>query len=278
MKSLSKKLSKTNLDDTAKNDTTRRPRQEAKRKESQAARRPEDAEARAELEKDFSNDVEKQQWASRPPWFKKGKHQQGLNLLFADPEPLRGTAVSVVNRSKSKYSITIGFSQSTGFDPTNLRMGVQCSTVSGSHAKLNFERKNGLSTVFIEDLNSLNGTFVLGRPPATSNERPMLEKEVRGEVVDLRDIEYIRLGSACVLVPDHTNIYCDDADESDSDEEEEDPNILGDEEGVVDKWLADGWYLPAPCHPRVREITQRKRASPKAEKRSKNKKSLANAV
>merc|ERR1711981_568843 len=119
------------------------------------------------------------------------------------------------------------------------------------------------------------GTFVLGRPPAESKSRPMLEREVRGEAVDLRDIQYIRLGSACVLVPDHTNIYCDDAEESDSDEE--DVDACGDEDGIVDSWLDNGWYYPAPCHPRVREITQRKRASPRSDKKSKakGKKALA---
>lgn len=245
----------------------------AKRKESQAARRPGDPEARAELEQEFGDDVEKNQWVSRPPWHSKGKHQQGISLLFADPEPLRGVAVCAVNRAKPKYSITLGFSQSTGFDPAAMRLGIQCSTVSGNHAKLNFDRKNGMSTVTIEDLNSLNGTFVLGRPPADSNERPMLEREVRGEgeAVDLRDIEYIRLGSACVLVPDHTNIYCDDAEESDSDEEEEDLDKVGETEGLVDSMLDSGWYMPAPCHPRVREITQRKRASPKLEGKKKKK-------
>ena len=158
-----------------------------------------------------------------------------------------------------------------------MRFGIQCSTVSGTHAKLNFDRKDGESYVEIEDCNSLNGTFVLGRPPATSSHRPMLEKEVRGEAVSLKGIEYIRLGSACVLVPDHTNIYWDDAedDDDDEDEEEEDLDKTGSEEGIVDQWLKDGWYYPAPCHPRVREITQRKRASPPIEKRNKNKKKLA---
>lgn len=247
--------------DAAKKDNVRRPRQEAKRKQSQEFRRPKDQQQIAELSQDF--EAQGALWPSRPAWYKSGKYQQGINIIFADPEPLRNTIVPIVLRNRDKYSVTFGFANETVFDTNAMRLGIHCSTVSGTHCRLNFRRseKTNLSVIEIEDMSSLNGTFVLWRPPKRSKTRPMLEKEVRDSPMNLENIEYIRLGSACVMALDATNMFWDDAEEDDESSDEEVQEVF--KTDMVSTMMDEGWYIPAPTDAKVKEITMKKRAEPK---------------
>lgn len=230
----------------------RREKQAQKRKKSQDKLRPTDQDEQVKLESNFESEVSN--WPSRPPWYKKGKQTQGINILIAAPEPLREMYIQVVERNNEKYSVCIGYGKETKYDSANKRFSIACSTVSTNHATLHFSRSNGKSVVSIEDTNSLNGTFVLGRPPPHSTRRPVLEKEVRKETLNLESIEYIRLGSACVLALDATSIFWDDDDDDDEDEQVADAT-----EDCVPHMLENGWYFPMPCPPKLAEITQKKR-------------------
>lgn len=231
----------------------RREKQAEKRRRSQDKLRPEDEIKQEQLQETFKTEVNA--WPHRPSWFLKGKHTQGINLLIASPEPLREMYFTIVARNEPKYTIQIGYGKETKFDVYSMRFSIMCSTVSMNHAKIHFSRENGKSTVSIEDCNSLNGTFVLGRPQPASTRRPMLEMEVRDKIKSLEGVEYIRLGSACVLVLDSTNIYWDD-EEDDDEEEEKEPEPT---EDLVNDMLTTGWYFPMPCPPKLAEITMKKR-------------------
>lgn len=235
----------------------RRAKQAEKRKKSQAALRPDTNTNEADkLATDFSEKA-LAMWPSRPPWFKKGQHQQGIGILVAAPQGLKDTVVNIVRRNELKYTVDLGYGKETKYDPQTGRMSITCSTVSMSHARLHFKRHNQQSTVHIEDLGSLNGTFVLARPSKNSNKRPMLQKEVeKNKMVDLRTVEYIRLGAACVLALDCTNIYWDDEGDSDMSEEELPEGQKRDE---VKAMFDDEWYMPTPCPPKVAEITSKGR-------------------
>lgn len=236
-----------------KND--RRERQAEKRKKSQEQLRPAgDEAAQDKLIEGFQEEAAN--WPSRPPWYKKGKYQQGIGILIASPAGIKDTICNIVSRNDPKYSVEIGYGKDTKFDHNNLRFSITCSTVSMHHCKINFSTVNKRNIVMIEDLGSLNGTFVLGRPPATSSKRPMLEFEVRKIEMDLADIEYIRLGSACVLALDSTNIFGED-DDSD-DDEAVDHDATGSED-LVPSMLEKGWYFPRPCPQKVIDITSKAR-------------------
>lgn len=232
----------------------RRAKQAEKRRQSQNKLRPQDPEKQAKLKEAFENNTD--QWPSRPPWYRKGKHTQGINIMLADPEPLRGEYFTVIARGQKEYSITVGYGKETKFDASAMRLSICCSTVSMKHCMLHFSREGKHSQVTIEDLNSLNGTFIMGRPEASSPKRPMLEREVRETKWPLQSVDYVRLGSACVLVMDATNIYWDD--EEDEEDDEVDP-VEGDGEDLVPKMLEEGWYFPMPCPPKLAEIAMKKR-------------------
>eukprot|EP00301_Raphidiophrys_heterophryoidea_P016451 c26027_g1_i1.p1 GENE.c26027_g1_i1~~c26027_g1_i1.p1 ORF type:complete len:290 (-),score=52.89 c26027_g1_i1:222-1025(-) len=241
--------------DAAQQPTTADPRREKqaeKRKKSQDRLRPEDEATQHQLTTTFESEVSA--WPSRPPWYQKGRFTQGVNILIAAPEPLRELYFTIVARNEPKYSITIGYGKETKFDAYAMRFSISCSTVSMTHCSFHFSRVNNTSILEIQDEGSLNGTFVLSRPPPDSVRRPMLEKEVRKEKQDLRDVEYIRLGSACVLVLDSTNIFWDDDDDDDAPVPEETPTT-----DRVPDMLQNGWYFPMPCPPKLAEITQKKR-------------------
>eukprot|EP00298_Acanthocystis_sp_HF-20_P001321 c11724_g1_i1.p1 GENE.c11724_g1_i1~~c11724_g1_i1.p1 ORF type:complete len:270 (+),score=139.30 c11724_g1_i1:56-865(+) len=245
---------------------SRREKQAEKRRASQDKLRPEDIEKQQQLSSHFENELNN--WPHRIPWFLKGKHTQGINILIADPEPLRGSYHTLVVRNETKYTIDIGYGNETGFHANSMRFAIACSTVSSNHARFIFTRTNGQSMVQIEDCDSLNGTFILARPDPTSTRRPTLEKEVRKVPVTLEGVEYIRLGSACVLALEATNIFWDD---DDQDEEKMKEVTVSPTEDLVPGLLKDGWYFPMPCPPKLAEITQKKRDEPEeAKKSSKN--------
>jgi len=229
----------------------RREKQAEKRKKSQDKLRPEDEATQHQLTSTFESEVS---WPSRPPWYQKGRQTQGINILIASPEPLREMYLTIVARNEAKYTVTIGYGKETKFDAYSMRFSICCSTVSMTHASLHFTRTNNVSTLEIEDESSLNGTFVLSRPPPDSTRRPMLEREVRKERHDLKEVEYIRLGSACVLVLDSTNIFWDDDDGDDAPI----PEVEATTDHVPDM-LQNGWYFPMPCPPKLAEITSKKR-------------------
>lgn len=230
----------------------RRARQAEKRKKSQEAQRPSDPDKQEELQQNFEKEASG--WPARTPWYKTGKHTQGINIMIADPEPLREQYYTLVVRNAKEYSVGIGYGKQTKFDAHSNMFHIQCSTVSQTHATLHFKRENGVSTVTIEDKNSLNGTFVLGRPAVNSSRRPMLEKEVRSDIHSLDGVEYIRLGSACVLVLEPTNIYWEDEEDDDDADEPE-----AEEKDLVPEMLESGWYFPKPCPPKLAEIAAKER-------------------
>jgi len=178
---------------------------------------------------------------------------------------LRGSYHTLVVRNDNKYAIDIGFGNETGFHAATMRFAIACSTVSSTHARFIFTRVNGESHVQIEDCKSLNGTFILARPPQQSTRRPTLEKEVRNEPVSLEGVEYIRLGSACLLALEATNIFWDDEDQ---DEEKMKEQEVTPTEDLVQSYFDAGWYLPLPCPPKLAEITQKKREQPEEAKKS----------
>eukprot|EP00299_Pterocystis_sp_00344_P007989 c2844_g1_i1.p1 GENE.c2844_g1_i1~~c2844_g1_i1.p1 ORF type:complete len:261 (-),score=45.66 c2844_g1_i1:65-847(-) len=234
----------------------RRAKQAEKRKQSQQKLRPEEEAQQEALTNKFESEVNS--WPYRPPWYLKGKFTQGANVMIALPEPLRGMYFTVVCRNDPKYTVSVGFGQETKFDSTLMRLSIACSTVSSNHCRLHFTHTKQRSIVEIEDCQSLNGTFLLSRPPAQSTRRPMLEMEVRGKTCSLEGVEYIRLGAGCVLTLESTNIYWDDEpDENEVNEEEVTPT-----EDMVPKMLEEGWYFPMPCPPKVAELTQKKREAP----------------
>lgn len=233
----------------------RRAKQAEKRKKSQEKLRPEDPEKQTQLTATFENEAST--WPSRPAWFIKGRYTQGINILIASPEPLRDMYFTIVARNEPKYSVTVGYGKETKFDAATLRFSIACSTVSMNHCKLHFTRSKKVATVEIEDSDSLNGTFILGRPPAESTRRPMLEMEVRGKAHTLEAVEYIRLGSACVLALDSTNIFWDDDEDDEDAANQADPTATDD---LVPAMLENGWYFPMPCPPKLAEITQKQRA------------------
>jgi len=242
----------------------RRAKQAEKRKKSQERLRPDDPDKQTQLTSSFENEAST--WPSRPPWHIKGKYTQGINILLASPEPLRDLYFTVVARNEAKYTVTIGYGKETKFDASALRLTIACSTVSMNHCKLHFTKTKKSATVDIEDSESLNGTFILGRPAPRSNRRPMLEMEVRGQPHTLESVEYIRLGSACVIALDSTNIYWDDEDDDEPEAEEE-----AGEEDLVPGMLDNGWYFPMPCPPKLAEVTQKKRDVPDQVARSNSK-------
>jgi len=231
---------------------SRREKQAEKRRKSQDRLRPDDEETQKQLTTSFESEAST--WPSRPPWYRKGRYTQGINILIAAPEPLREMYFTIVARNETKYSVTIGYGKETKFDVYAMRFSICCSTVSMNHASLHFTRVDGRTVLEIQDENSLNGTFVLARPSADSIRRPMLEKEVRKDRQELAAVEYIRLGSACVLALDSTNIFWDDEDDDDTVPSE--PTATSD---LVPDMLQNGWYFPTPCPPKLAEITQKKR-------------------
>eukprot|EP00300_Choanocystis_sp_HF-7_P027432 c32541_g1_i1.p1 GENE.c32541_g1_i1~~c32541_g1_i1.p1 ORF type:complete len:276 (+),score=53.37 c32541_g1_i1:34-828(+) len=232
---------------------SRREKQAEKRRQSQEKLRPEDEEQQKKLVAKFNEEIEGA-WPTRPPWHIKGKYTQGIGVLIVMPPPDESsveTYFTLVQRNQNNYHIDIGFGAETKFESG--RFDIKCSTVSSNHCKLHFTRINGRSTVEIEDTNSLNGTFVLGRPGPANAERPFMELEIRNMRMSLEGIEYVRLGHACVLALDSTNIFWDD--ENDDDEEDKTEIGLPSKEELIEA----NWYFPMPCPPRLLEITQKKR-------------------
>eukprot|EP00300_Choanocystis_sp_HF-7_P027605 c32763_g1_i1.p1 GENE.c32763_g1_i1~~c32763_g1_i1.p1 ORF type:complete len:267 (+),score=56.37 c32763_g1_i1:55-855(+) len=243
---------------------SRREKQAEKRRKSQEKLRPEDEEQQKQLVAKFNQEIEGT-WPVRPPWHIKGKHTQGLGILIVMPPPEDATLetyFTLVVRNKDNYSIDVGFGAETKFESNTARFDIKCSTVSSNHCKLHFSRTDGRSTVEIEDTNSLNGTFVLGRPGPENEDRVLMELEIRNRRMSLEGIEYVRLGHACVLALDSTNIFWDD--ERDDDEDDNTEVGLPSKQELLD----GGWYFPMPCPPRLLEMTQKKReAAPQAAKK-----------
>lgn len=243
----------------------RREKQAEKRRKSQEKLRPEDEEQQKKLVAKFNEEI-KDAWPTRPPWHIKGRYTQGIGILIVMPAPENPTLetyFTLVLRNRENYSIDVGFGSETKFDPATSRFDIKCSTVSSNHCKLHFSRTDGHSTVEIEDTNSLNGTFVLGRPGPAHEERVLMELEIRNRRMSLEGIEYIRLGHACVLALDSTNIFWDD--EKDDDEQDAVEIGLPSKQELIE----NNWYFPMPCPPRLLEMTQKKReANPQPVKKA----------
>eukprot|EP00300_Choanocystis_sp_HF-7_P024225 c25634_g1_i1.p1 GENE.c25634_g1_i1~~c25634_g1_i1.p1 ORF type:complete len:268 (-),score=27.78 c25634_g1_i1:361-1164(-) len=195
---------------------------------------------------------EASQWPVRPGWHRQGRHQQGIGIIVVRPRTKdRSNSFQCVQRNSETYTICVGYGEETKFDSSRLRLDINCTTVSMVHCYLHFSRPNGVTRVEIEDAMSLNGTFVLARPPIDSVIRPYMEREVREDRFLLDDVCFIRLGGACTLALDCTNIWWDHDDDAPSDEE---PEVTQKYDRVTEM-EGMGWYLPHPCSRQVNQLS-----------------------